>query len=133
MKPSSIFPYLHNNKKTCFKLHPYLCVLILQFCCMGCSLIQRREFSVVSAFTLFCPYAGPKDVGNFALFWLGFMVFFQYSCTLGRVGNTALPMNATVWPGASGTEPKLTTALSSSRSSLAAFVRWICLQNILSF
>lgn len=88
---------------------------------------------MVSTFTLSCPYAGPKDLGNFALFSLGFMVFFQCGCALGRVGNTALSMSATIWPGVSGTVPKLTTAISSSRSSLAAFVRWIRLQNILSF
>lgn len=68
---------------------------------------------VVSAFTLFCLCAGPKYVGNFALFWSGFVFFLQYSRTLGKVGNTALSMSATIWPRVSGTEPKLTTAVSS--------------------
>lgn len=85
------------------------------------------------ASTLFCHCAGPKCVGNFALVLFGLVFFFQYSHTLGHAGHTASSMKAPICAGVSGTEPELTTAVSSQSSSLAAFVTWICLQPVLSF
>lgn len=48
---------------------------------------KNSDVNVGSAFTLFCPCAGPEYVGSFALVWFGFVFFFQCSGVLGKAGS----------------------------------------------